>query len=40
MRIIKNVLFNGSVQVSGILINLLLLPYLTRVLGEEALGTN
>lgn len=40
MRIIKNVLLNGSVQVSGILINLLLLPYLTRVLGEEALGIN
>lgn len=40
MRLIKNVLLNGSVQVSGILINLLLLPYLTRVLGEEALGIN
>ncbi|WP_278625352.1 oligosaccharide flippase family protein [Parabacteroides gordonii] len=40
MRLIKNVLFNGSVQVSSILINLILLPYLTRILGEEALGIN
>lgn len=40
MKIINNVLFNSSVQVSSILINLLLIPYLTRVLGEEALGVN
>lgn len=40
MRVIKNVLFNGTVQVSGILVNLLLLPYLTRILGESALGIN
>lgn len=36
--IVKNVLYNGSVQISGILLNLLLMPYVTRVLGKEALG--
>lgn len=36
--IVKNVLYNGSVQISGILLNLLIMPYITRVLGKEALG--
>jgi len=40
MRIVKNVFFNGAVQVSGIFINLLLMPYITRVLGKDALGIN
>lgn len=40
MRILKNIIYNGTVQISGILLNLVLMPYITRVLGKEALGIN
>lgn len=39
-RIIKNIVYNGAVQISGIVLNLILLPYIARVLGKEALGIN
>lgn len=39
-QIIKNVGYNGAVQISGILLNLILLPYIARVLGKGALGVN
>ena len=40
IRILHNVFYNGAVQTSSILLNLLLMPYITRVLGKEALGLN
>ena len=40
VRILNNVFYNGAVQTSSILLNLLLMPYITRILGKEALGIN
>ena len=39
-RILNNVFYNGAVQTSSILLNLLLMPYITRILGKDALGIN
>lgn len=38
--ILNNVFYNGAVQTSSILLNLLLMPYITRILGKDALGIN
>ena len=40
ISIINNVFYNGAVQTSSILLNLLLMPYITRILGKDALGIN
>lgn len=40
VRILNNVFYNGAVQASSILLNLLLMPYITRILGKDALGIN
>lgn len=40
VRILNNVFYNGAVQTSSILLNMLLMPYITRMLGKDALGVN
>lgn len=38
--LVNNVFYNGTVQATSILLNVALMPYVTRVLGADALGIN
>lgn len=40
VSIVNNIFFNGSVQVTSILLNILLLPYITRIFDASSLGIN
>ncbi|WP_268729706.1 oligosaccharide flippase family protein, partial [Streptococcus gallolyticus] len=40
MRLLKNYLYNMSYQVIAIILPLITVPYISRVLGSEAVGIN
>ena len=40
MKILKNYLYNAAYQVIAIIIPLITVPYISRILGSEAVGIN
>ena len=40
MRVLKNALYLGAMQLSNILVALVVTPYITRIFGSELLGIN